>query len=165
MIGSQIASRVLYPRLGPRRLVAGALVATSGCMCLLALIGSVHQLWWMRVLMLALGTCIGQVLVSTQAAAFATVSHEQTGHASSLFNSQRQLGSAIGVALLATVLDAVGTVHVVYGHPVPHLAAYHVAFLAAAGMALVGAAVSLGIHDADAAVTMVRRPARVQSEG
>ena len=39
---------------------------------------------------------MAQVIVSTQAASFATISHADTGYASSLFNSQRQLGSALG---------------------------------------------------------------------
>ena len=55
------------------------------------------------------------------------------------------------------MLAAVGTTRVVAGHSVAHLAAYHAAFLAAAGVALVGAAVALTIRDADAAATMVRR--------
>jgi len=43
------------------------------------------------------------------------------------------------------------------GHTVPNLAAYHAAFLTAAGVALVAAAIALSIRDADAASTMVRR--------
>jgi EmrB/QacA subfamily drug resistance transporter len=157
MIGSQIASRLLYPRVGPRRLVTVCLVGMAVVMTLLTQINSAEDFWWLRLLLLCLGTFVGQVFVSTQAAAFATVSHAHTSHASSLYNSQRQLGSAIGVALLATVLNAVGTVHLVSGRPVANLAAYHVAFLAAAVLALVGSALSSTIHDADAAVTMVRR--------
>ena len=70
------------------------------------------------------------------------------------------------MALLATVLAAVGTTHVVAGHSVPNLAAYHAAFLTAAGLALVGSAVALTIKDADAAATMVRpgKPARSGSD-
>jgi hypothetical protein len=97
------------------------------------------------------------VFISSQAAAFATVSHAETGQASSLFNSGRQLGSALGVALLATVLAAVGTTHVVAGHTEPNLSAYHAAFLTAAVISLVASGVALTIKDADAAATMVRR--------
>jgi hypothetical protein len=92
-----------------------------------------------------------------QAASFATVSHADTAQASSLFNSERQLGSALGVALLSSVLALVGTVHVVAGHTSPHLAAYHVAFVVGAGVALLASLTALSINDADAAPTMVRR--------
>ncbi len=66
----------------------------------------------------------------------------------------------LGVSLVTTVLAAVGTTHVVAGHSVANLAAYHAAFLAAAVVALAGAAVALTINDADAAATMVRRRAK-----
>jgi MFS family permease len=159
MVGAQLASRLFYPRFGPRRLVSIALVGVAGIMALMTQVGFATNLWWMRVLMFALGLVMSQVFVSCQAAAFATISLPDTGSASSLFNSGRQLGSALGVAVLATVLAAVGTTHEVGGHTVPNLSAYHAAFLASAGIALVASAVALTIHDADAASTMVRRGA------
>jgi hypothetical protein len=99
---------------------------------------------------------MAQVFISSQAASFATISRAETGNASSLFNSERQLGSAVGVAILTTVLALIGTTHVVGGHLTGNLWAYHAAFLTAAGIALIGACVALTIHDADAANTMVR---------
>jgi MFS family permease len=111
----------------------------------------------MRVLMFSMGLSMAQVIVSSQAASFATISPADTGYASSLFNSQRQLGSAIGVAMVTTVIAAVGATHLVAGHPVANLTAYHAAFLTASGIALVGALVALTIADVDAAATMVRR--------
>jgi len=157
MVGAQLASRIFYPRFGPRRLVAIALVAVAGVMALMTQVGFDTNLWWMRVLMFFLGLVMSQVFVSSQAAAFATVSLPDTGSASSLFNSGRQLGSALGVAVLATVLAAVGTTHQVAGRTEANLAAYHAAFLTAAGIALITSAIALTIHDADAASTMVRR--------
>lgn len=157
MIGAQFASRLFYPRLGPRRLVAIGLVGVAISMGLMSQIGSVADLWWMRLLMFTMGLCQAQSFISVQAASFATVSHADTAQASSLFNSQRQLGSALGVAALSSVLAAVGTEHLVAGHPAPNLAAYHVAFVVAAVVALVASATALTIHDADAASTMVLR--------
>jgi MFS family permease len=160
MVGAQIASRLIYPRTGPRRLVAGGLVGVAVTTTLMTLVGFGTDLWWMRLLMFWLGLSMAQVIVSSQAASFATVSHAETGYASSLFNSGRQLGSALGVAILTTVLAAVGTTHEVDGHQAPNLVAYHAAFLTASGLALVGSVVALTISDADAAATMVRRIAR-----
>lgn len=157
MVGAQLATRVFYPRVGPRRLVAVSLVGVAATMALMTQIGLTTDLWWMRLLMFLLGLTMAQVFVSSQAASFTTISHADTGQASALFNSQRQLGSAVGVAIITTVLSLIGTEHVVAGHPAANLAAYHVAFLVAAGLALAGAATSLTISDADAAPTMVRR--------
>ena len=139
MVGAQLASRLLYPAVRPPP--AGGVAGWSAWPCsmaLMTLVGFDTNLWWMRLLMFTMGLSMAQVIVSSQAASFATISHADTGYASSLFNSQRQLGSALGVALLTTVLAAVGTTHVVAGHTVANLAAYHAAFLVAAGVALVG---------------------------
>ena len=111
MVGAQIASRLLYPRFGPRRLVAAGLVGVASSAALMSLIGFDTDLWWMRLLMFTMGLSMAQVIVSSQAASFATISAADTGYASSLFNSQRQLGSALGVALVTTVHRRRG------GHP------------------------------------------------
>ena len=117
MIGAQVASRLLYPRLGPRRLVCGGLIGVACFTALMTQIGLTTDLWWMRVLMFLLGYSMAHMMIPTQAASFATVSPADTGDASALFNSQRQLGSALGVAVLTSVLAAVGTTHVIGGHP------------------------------------------------
>jgi EmrB/QacA subfamily drug resistance transporter len=157
MGGAQLASRVLYPRLGPRRHITVGLAGTAASIGLLALLGPQTSLWWARLLMLTLGLSMGQVFVPVQAAAFATITPEATGRAATMFNAVRQLGGAVGVAVLTTVIVLVGPVHLVAGHPVANLTAYRVAFLAAAAICLCAVACSLSIRDADAAST---RPGR-----
>ena len=161
LIGAQVVSRLLYPRIGPRRLIAAGLVGIAVGTGLMALVGSNTSLWWMRVLMFGLGYSIAHVMISMQAAAFVTISPTSTGRASTLFNANRQLGGAIGVALLSTVISAVGPVRQVAGKTVADLTAYHAAFLTAAVIALVGAGMALlVVKDADAAATRIRRPVR-----
>src|SRR3974390_2985564 len=106
---------------------------------------------------------MGAVFTSCQAAGFATISPANTARASTIFNALRQLGGAIGVAFLSTIVATVGPVKVVDHRVVPNLTAYHYAFLAAAAVAVVGALVALTVHDADAAQTMVRRGRRAAS--
>jgi len=108
---------------------------------------------------------MGQVFLPVQAAAFATISPEATGRASTMFNVVRQLGGAIGVAVLTTAVVAVGATTIVAGKAEPNLTAYHVAFLVAAGIALAGTVVALTIHDSDAAGTMVRPGSRKGEPG
>jgi len=159
MAGAQVASRVLYPRLGPRRHITLGLTGTAISIGLLALIGPQTSLWWARLLMLTLGLSMAQVFVPVQAASFATITAAATGRASTMFNTIRQLGGAAGVAVLTTVIVAIGPVHLVAGHPVANLAAYRVAFVAAAAICLCAVACSLSIRDADAADTLPgRRP-------
>jgi EmrB/QacA subfamily drug resistance transporter len=154
MGGAQLASRWLYPRLGPRRLITIGLIGTAASIGLLALLGPQTSLWWPRLLMLTLGLTMAQVFVPVQAASFATITPAATGRAATMFNAVRQLGGAIGVAVLTTAIVLVGPVHLVAGHPVPNLDAYRVAFLVAAAICLCAVASSLSIRDADAAATL-----------
>jgi hypothetical protein len=62
MAGAQLASRVLYPRLGPRRHITLGLTGTAASIGLLALLGPQTSLWWARLLMLTLG-CSWRVFV------------------------------------------------------------------------------------------------------
>ncbi|HVT20945.1 MAG TPA: MDR family MFS transporter [Mycobacteriales bacterium] len=163
MLGAQISTR-LYPYVGPRRLMAGGLSAVAGLALLMTLVGFSTSLWVPRVLMFFLGISIAHVFAPVQAAAFATISHASTGRASTVFNTSRQVGSALGVAILTTVMSAVGVAHQVHGHPQPNLAAFHWAFVVAAGLALVAARFALTIIDADAAPTMVKHPRRAQRQ-
>jgi hypothetical protein len=78
-----------------------------------------------------------------------------------MFNAMRQLGGAVGVALLTTAIVIVGATHNVGGHAAPNLDAYRVAFVAATLIALAGIGAALTINDAEAANTMpARRAAR-----
>ena len=165
MGGAQLASRWLYPVLGPRRNIAAGLLGVTASIGLMSLVGAQTSLWWMRALMFVLGVAMGQVFVPAQAAAFATISGDATGRASTIFNVGRQVGSAVGVAVFTTAIVAVGATKVTAGHVTPDFTAYHVAFLVAAGLAAAGAVIALTIHDIDAAGTMVRRGRRATVPG
>jgi MFS family permease len=153
MIGAQSATRI-YARFGPRRLMTVGLVCVAAVMASLTFVGFSTNLWVVRALMFTLGLAIAHVFVPSQAAAFATISSAATGRASTLFNTARQLGSAIGVAILTTVIAAVGISHRIGGHLAPNLAAFHWGFGTAALIALLAASVAWQIDDHDAAPTM-----------
>jgi hypothetical protein len=107
--------------------------------------------------MFTLGLSMGQIFVPLQAAAFATITPAATGRASTMFNTVRQLGGAVGVAILTTAIVAVGPVHLVAGHPAANLTAYRVAFLVAAAVCLLAVPCALSIRDRDAARTIPGR--------
>jgi EmrB/QacA subfamily drug resistance transporter len=157
MAGAQVASRILYPIFGPRREMCGGLTVVAASMASMALIGFDTNLWWARFLMFTLGLGISQVFIPAQAASFATITPERTGRASTIFNTARQLGGAIGIAILTTVVAAVGPLRTTARGLVPNLGAYHASFLAAAGIALLAVVAALTVNDKDAAATMVRR--------
>jgi EmrB/QacA subfamily drug resistance transporter len=159
MGGAQIVTRGLYPVFGPRRVITGGLIVVAGSMAGLSVVGFHTDLWWARALLFVLGLGMSAVFIPTQAASMATISPASTGRASTLFNAQRQLGGAVGVAVLTTVLAALHPLHIVGGHLSSNLGAYHGAFLTAAAVALGAAACALfAVRDADAVATMTRRP-------
>jgi EmrB/QacA subfamily drug resistance transporter len=165
MAGAQLASRVIYRRLGPRRHAAVGNLGMAVFIASLALVDAHTNLWVPRLLLFGMGLSLGQVFVPVQAASFATISPAATGRASTMFNAVRQLGGAIGVAAFTTVVVAVGAVHLVDHRAVANLASYHAAFLTASAFAVLGCVTSLRIRDLDAIATMQpRRPPTAKPE-
>jgi EmrB/QacA subfamily drug resistance transporter len=160
MVGSQLATRVIYPRIGPRRNVSGGLAGVAISIGLLSVLGAGTSLWWARLLMFTLGLAMANVFVPVQAVSFATISPAETGKGSTMFNAMRQLGGAIGVALLTTAVVIVGPTHVVAGHEAANLNAYRAAFIVAALIALAGILPAQMISDEEAANTMPTRGGR-----
>lgn len=157
-IGIVIATQVvalLYPRFGPRRLMAFGLVLVAVSIAGLGFVGMETSLWVVRILMFLIGVGMAHIILPNQAASMATISRKDTGGASMLYSVQRQLGSALGVALLSTVLATVGVYTVSStGVQIPNLGAYQTAFFVAAVVALIGAAMAWFVPDEDAASTM-----------
>jgi EmrB/QacA subfamily drug resistance transporter len=156
----------MYPKVGPRRmLAAGMLITALSTACFLA-VDLDTSLWWIRGIMFVRGIAFGLALIPLQAATFATISSEDQGRASALFNSNRQVASSFGVAILATVLADRTKSYVADAMANPGsnpqaalqqagLDGFHDAFFAAVVLAALGCAFTLLIHDEDAAPSMV----------
>jgi MFS family permease len=150
-LSSQFVAR-LYPRVGPRRLIAagfGGLVVVNVA---LSTAGGSTSLWLVRGLMFAIGLAVSYVMLPLQAAAYARISSVDTGHATAIFTAGQRSAGAMGVALLSAVLAA-GSGDQVRA-PV---SAFHAVYLAGAGVAALGLLLALTIRDADAASTMGER--------
>jgi EmrB/QacA subfamily drug resistance transporter len=157
VLSTQVVAR-LYPRIGPRRLMAAGLASVAMLMALLSLMGQDTNLWIMRVLMFLIGAGMAYAFLPLRVATFATISPTSTGRASAFYSAQTQLGAAIGVAVLGSVLSIVGTTTLsATGTVEPNMAAYHAAFLA-----LIAAGFALTISDRDAAVTMRRKSGTIE---
>jgi EmrB/QacA subfamily drug resistance transporter len=160
LVSSQLVGRV-YGLIGPRRLMAGGLTAVAASMAVATQLELGTDLWLVRLLMFVIGAGMAFVFIPLQAATFATITPADTGQASAIYSTQRQVAAALGVAILATVLAARLPDH----DPLTRaeqVGAFHDVFLASAGMALIGAFASLAIRDADAASTM-RKPTSADS--
>jgi EmrB/QacA subfamily drug resistance transporter len=161
VVSTQLVAR-LYPRVGPRRLMSAGMLIVAGSILLMTLVDRSTSLWVFRGLMFCLGAGMAFLFLPNQAASLATISRRDTGRATTLMNVQRQLGSALGVAILSTVLAAVGPI-VSSGSDAgePNMTAYRAAFAAASVMAFLGAIFAQQVPDEDAAETM-GQPARTR---
>ena len=93
---------------------------------LLAVVGVHTDLWWIRLIMFGRGICMAFAFVPLQAATYANITPEDTGRASAIYSTQRQVSAALGVGVLLTVLlsggqtaRAVGVPHGVLRRRVP----------------------------------------------
>jgi MFS family permease len=152
----------LYPKLGPKKMLASAMIMFTGSSFLLLLVDLETSTFWIAGMLALRGIAMAFTFVPLQAAAFATISPADTGRASSIFNTNRQVASSFGVAILATVL-AERTKHYTAGATgaaVAHgsLMGFHDAFFAAMLLSAIGFVFVFLINDADAVASM--RPGR-----
>jgi EmrB/QacA subfamily drug resistance transporter len=147
LIAGGFASRQLVAVIGGRLqlLIGGAI--TAGGTAWLAL-APAHPAYLAHILGPALvaGVGLSLMLLPVTMAGTAGVSPRDAGAAAGLLNTSRQLGGAIGLAVLVTVAATAtsrASGHSTYVAALVH--GYHVAFLAAAGVMLVAALVALAL--------------------
>lgn len=146
-VGLMIASQLVgwaHRRFGPRLLIAVAMFGAALSFAAMNLIGP-HDVWMAALVQLASGFFVGAATAELQVVAFMTIDKTDTGGASTLFNVQRQVGSALGVAITASVLAASG----------PGLGSYHWAMLTSAGFAIIGVLLALRVTES---VVLQREP-------
>jgi EmrB/QacA subfamily drug resistance transporter len=151
----QVSSR-LYPRVGPRRMLAIGLAGLCLTSALFLLVGLDTSLWWIRGIMFLRGVAMSFALVASQTATFSSIKPEETGRASALFNTNRQVAASVGVAVLTTVLSQ-ATLGVA-ATPQSQLQGFHAAFAASILFGVLGILFALRIHDADAAASFQPGP-------
>jgi EmrB/QacA subfamily drug resistance transporter len=148
-IGVAVAAQTLgrlYPRIGPRVMAGVGAAGLSLYLALFLLVDAHTSLWLVRALMFFGGMCNAGAFLSVQSSMFTTISSDDTGHASAIYNTQRQSSIALNIAVVTTVVAGVG------GTP---LSAFHSAYLAAAVIAVLGTILAwVLIRTDDARATM-----------
>jgi MFS family permease len=124
------------------------MVGMAAVTMMLAVVGLHTDLWWVRLIMFGRGICMAFAFVPLQAATYANITPADTGRASAIYSTQRQVAAALGVGALLTVLlsgakTAAG----------PALSAYHTTFFVGALLVVLAALTGLLIRDEDAAST------------
>jgi EmrB/QacA subfamily drug resistance transporter len=155
-IGVGLAAQTLgrlYPRLGPRVMAGFGAGGLCLFLALFLLVDSHTNLWLVRGLMFFGGVANCGAFLSIQTAMFTTISNADTGHASAIYNTQRQSAIALNIAVVTAVVAGVGV-----GADGSQLTAFHAAYLAGAIIAALGTILAWTlIRTTDAASTM--RPA------
>jgi EmrB/QacA subfamily drug resistance transporter len=141
-----IAGRI-SDRVGSRWLLTGGMVLVGVQLLYFSQLG-VHESYWRLVPgMLIGGVGMASVMAPAAAAALSGVSVDKAGVGSAVFNSSRQVGGSIGIALIGAVMA-----HEIGGR-LSSEAFVHglsVALVIAAGIAFAGAAVALALVRTDA---------------
>lgn len=150
-LSSQLVGRVLYQRVGPRRLLFVGLTAALGVGLVMTRFDLETSLWTVRTLMFARGFSLGFAFIAIQTAVYSQTSVADTAQATSLFSANRQAAPAFGVALTAAVLAGVAV-----DAADPGLDAYQAAFWASALLFVPALVAARWVRDEDAAATLVR---------
>ena len=151
---SNLVGARLYQAIGPRRLlIVGTFGATITTLSF-ALVGLDTPIVAIGGLMFARGVSMGACFLALQAAVYARVSSADTAKATSLFNTQRQASTAVGIAVAATVLSTLApAIGVGPESGAEGLNAFRGAFLASGLMLLPAVIAATFIRDEDAAAT------------
>jgi EmrB/QacA subfamily drug resistance transporter len=169
ILSTQIVGR-MYARVGPRRLIFFGMLGMSFATFSFLFVGLTTSVWWIRLIMFVRGIFMAYSFVPLQAATYSNITAADTGRASAIYSTQRQVSAALGVATLATIWQT-RTDAFTSGLTDPtaiadaRLDGFHAAFLTAAVLVFFAALSALLIRDEDAAASMRRTgPAEVASE-
>lgn len=142
----------LYKKLGPKLMITFGLIGAILLTGTFIFMDTNTNLWIIRIIMFFRGFSMGFAVIPVQAAAFANITPQETGRASALFNTNRQIASSFGVAVLGTILFQFFTMQSsTFSNK---LFAYHISFIGATVLGVIAILFAFTIKDKDAAATM-----------
>lgn len=151
---SNLLGRRLYRVIGPRRLMIAGSLAHAGFTSAFALATLTTPVGVLGALSFGRGASVGLVFVSVQTAVYATTSLADTGRATSVFNTVRQIAYTSGVAIAITVIAArLAPVGGDDAAAADRLGAYQWGFLTCGLLIIPAAVVSWFLRDDDVAAT------------
>ncbi len=141
-------------KVGARALVTGGLVLMTAGLVILALVPSSTPIWALAGVMVLVGVAGPLVMPPVTAILLNSVPDRQAGTASGVFNTSRQIGGALAVAVFGALLAQQGN----------FMGGLRTSLLIAAGVALATAATSLLFRSPRRQLAAVTEPAVVDAE-
>jgi EmrB/QacA subfamily drug resistance transporter len=160
MIVMARATSRIYPKVGPRRMVMLGMAVTAVLTACFYWVGLDTSQWWIRAIMFGRGLAMGVAMIPLQTAMFSQIERRDSGQASAISQTNRQVSGSVGVAVLATILAERVAFHMPSGVPTSdevlnaRVAGFHDAYLVGAAIAALGLIAAYFIHDEDAAASM-----------
>jgi MFS family permease len=158
---SNLLGRRLYRVIGPRRLMIAGSALTAFFTASFALATLHTPVQVLGALSFGRGASGGWVFVAIQTAVYATTSLADTGRATSVFNTVRQVAYTGGVAIAVTVIAArLSSVGGDNAAAADRLGAYQAGFLTCGLLIVPAVVISLRLRDHDVAATRGLRSPR-----
>ncbi|HEX4431822.1 MAG TPA: MFS transporter [Frankiaceae bacterium] len=111
MVFSPRAS-ALVKRFGTRAVCASGLVVVALAFLGIHLVSESTPIWYLELLLFVQGAGMSHVFAPSTAAVMSTVPREQAGAGSALNNTVRNVGQALGVAILGSLISSIYRAHV-----------------------------------------------------
>ncbi|MFP3377446.1 MDR family MFS transporter [Bacillus sp. SIMBA_069] len=148
-IGLMISSQIVpwsYKKLGARKVISIGLICTMIIFVLLSFVNHDTNPWQIRALLFGIGIFLGQSVGAVQFSAFNNIAPPSMGRATTIFNVQNRIGSAIGVAVLASILSGFGS-NEIQNNAQSDFLPYQAALIGSATFLLIALLFSLRISD------------------
>ncbi|MCF0087340.1 MULTISPECIES: MFS transporter [Streptomyces] len=98
-------ARLLVDRFGNRVTTTGGLVLLAAMLAAFSLLDADTPIWLLEVIFFLMGTGMAHIMTPTSVVIMQALPREKAGSASALSNTFRQVGGALGIAVLGSVLS------------------------------------------------------------
>ncbi|MFB9738140.1 MFS transporter [Streptomyces sp. NPDC057386] len=98
-------ARLLVDRFGNRTTTTGGMLLIAGMLAMFAVLDADTPIWLLEVVFFLMGTGMAHIMTPVSVVIMQALPREKAGSASALSNTFRQVGGALGVAVLGSVLS------------------------------------------------------------